>query len=204
MHTYDIDSAERTKTVILFACFGIAAAYAVNLLSDRAGMDAWWIEVPGPLAATGILYWWFERWGWKIGWLHSLSAISTPVLAGEWHGTLWSSFDGPLGQDSGEEREFHITIRQTWTSIVITARSPKSRSASKSAAIRVNDGPSAVIVYTYLNEPSADAVETMSINYGTAVHEFDAQQGTLNGHYYTGRGRMTWGKIALSRRSTRV
>lgn len=200
MHTYDIDSTERRDVIALIVLLGIATAYGIHLLTDQADVDWWWLEIPGPIAAAGLLYWWFERWGWKIKVLHSISVVRTPILEGDWVGTLWSSHDNDNGSDEPSEREFQLSIRQTWTRVHISARTAKSRSSSEVASLRVNDGARPILVYNYLNEPSADAVETMNIHYGTAVHEFDGISGSLSGHYYTGRGRMTWGRMTLARR----
>jgi len=78
-------------------------------------------------------------------------------------------------------------------------RGAHSSSVSKTASILTAEALHPILVYTFLNTPRADAVETMHMHHGTATHYLDEQANTLNGDYYTGRDRHTHGTMELVR-----
>ena len=74
-----------------------------------------------------------------------------------------------------------------------------SLSYSISASLKVADVVNSELSYLYVNEPKAPAPDTMNIHRGTA--NLELKQNALEGDYYTGRGRMTFGSIKLSKAS---
>jgi len=59
------------------------------------------------------------------------------------------------------------------------------------------------ILYTYVNEPKAASKSTMNIHYGTASLQISDDFKTLNGEYYSGRGRQTYGSIIAKRQANK-
>ena len=193
MHTYDVDSDERKVAIValVLPSLGVAAAvHAATLLLDLGWL--WLVDLPTPLGAFGLLYFWLEQWGLRSTWVRRALRIKTPMLAGDWTGTLWSSHDN-------ESRDFSLHIDQTWTRILVRGRGAHSASVSKTASILTAEALHPILVYTFLNTPRADAVETMHMHHGTATHYLDEQANTLNGDYYTGRDRHTHGTMELVR-----
>ena len=81
--------------------------------------------------------------------------------------------------------------------MVVTLETKYSRSRSITASLRTDDVPNPELSYLYINEPKAMAVTTMSMHRGTTVMEL--KDDVLEGDYYTGRGRTTFGAIKLTR-----
>ena len=92
-----------------------------------------------------------------------------------------------------------VTIGQDWTEILIRLQGPHSHSWSKSASMTVSEDETSLI-YEYISEPNADAVETLHIHHGTV--RLTLSDGNLEGEYYTGRGRLNIGTIRLRRKKS--
>ena len=142
-----------------------------------------------------LYYEFFKRVGWKWAWLRRLGVISTPILEGMWGGTVQSDYDG----DNRPAHNVEVIIGQDWTDILIRLRRPKSHSHSVSGSMVVTEDE-CVLIYEYLNEPNADAAETMQIHRGTARLVLTGSD-ELQGDYYTGRGRKNTGGMKLHRRN---
>lgn len=192
MHTYDIDSDERRTAVVVLAVCSAVIAYLLHLVVALFGEPPWWaVDVPSPFGAFGILYYALDRWGWQDSLLRRLLRVRAPVLRGHWRGKVWSSYDE-------KERDFDLIVEQTWTRILARGTTAQSRSSSQTASVIVRGGD-CILVYTYTNEPAVDAVATMGAHRGTATCYFDPNERALDGDYYTGRGRQTYGTMSLRR-----
>lgn len=131
---------------------------------------------------------------WKICWLQQLNIIKTPNISGCWRGKGKSIY----GQTQSEF-EIELDISQTWTNISITAEGKDSESWSTSAHMFISNTQKKSITYTYINDPKAHAVETMSMHEGTITLSLKDKALVLEGTYYTGRGRQTYGSIRLDK-----
>ena len=69
------------------------------------------------------------------------------------------------------------------------------------SGISVENTPTPLLTYEYLNEPKSGALETLSPHRGTIWFDIDATSTRLrlSGDYYTGRGRGTTGRIEVER-----
>jgi hypothetical protein len=143
----------------------------------------------------GLLYGFFKRVAWKWGWLRRLGIISTPILEGTWRGTVESDYDGTVRPPCDVE----VVIGQDWTEIIIRLIRPSSKSHSLSASMVVTEDE-CILIYDYLNEPNADALEAMHMHRGT-VRVVLTGTDRLEGDYYTGRDRNNIGVIKLQRKS---
>ena len=152
----------------------------------------WWFSVPSFAGVFSVVYWAFDRWVWRINLLRKSGIVPIPNLNGRWDGTAWPSYD-----PGGDGYVVSLVIRQRWTRMVITLETETSRSRSITASLRSVDAPNPTLSYLYLNEPKATAHETMSIHHGTTV--VDLKGNILEGTYYTGRGRATYGAVKLTR-----
>jgi hypothetical protein len=117
------------------------------------------------------------------------------MLGGLWSGEVWSSHDNfKIGHP------VEMRIEQRWTKMRITFTGTSSSSHSILAAIFLDAPEGVVLDYEYQNEPLPGALEAMQIHHGTA--RLRATSGdTMEGLYYTGRGRGNHGSIRLSRQA---
>jgi len=196
-HPYAINSEERTQVTFFLAVLAVFVSLGLAGLFRRWDWTPpLWIDVSSVPVVFGVLYAFFSRVAWKWGWLRRIVWIlSTPVLSGRWRGTVQSDFDGAVGQAHNVE----VIIGQDWTHITVRliARSSKSHSVSASMDVTEDD---CVLIYDYLNEPNADAVDSMHMHRGTArLVLVDTDR--LEGDYYTGRDRENIGVIRLRRAS---
>lgn len=194
MHEYTIDSGERRSITITLALLGVPAAYVLAWVLDAAGLSSlWWLDVPAAVGFGGLFYTVFDRWVWCWKPLSRLGIVRTPDLRGRWRGEI-KSLNAPHSAPTTAE----FRVEQTWTRMCISMTGPQSRSKSVVAAITV-DTPEPELVYTYHNIPNADAVATMEQHFGTASHRLTDEGRRLNGEYFTGRGRTTYGIVTLQR-----
>jgi len=201
MHEYSSDAPDRTRAPLALAGIAILFAYGGSLLRERLHFDPpWWLWLEPPSLAG--LYWLlhsgFDRWLWRMrvfGW----RASAVRDLRGTWVGTLTSSH--------AKERHVPVVlwIDQTWTRLRVRTATEQSTSRSLSAAVLTDDAAEPGLSYQYVNDPKAfAAVPGMESHRGTASFVFSSEEDSLEGEYYTGRGRENYGAIRLRRISGRL
>jgi len=195
MHPYFLEHRRRNIVVASSIVLAILAAYALHFVVQYAGIEIWWwIETPSVLGFYGLIMGFFDRvvWRWKM--LDRLG-YGVPDLNGQWKVVVKSSSDGL-------EKLFQAdaVIRQTWSKICIVLTFPASASRSLTAFIICDEALNGFeLVYAYESLPKADAVGTMNIHRGTTWLSLSKDEQILDGEYYTGRGRHTYGRITLTR-----
>ncbi len=194
MHLYATNPDERRIILFVLALLGILAAYVLHTALSTLQFSApWWLEIPSFFGFYGLLYVTFDRHLWKNRLVRRLGNVRTPDLNGTWDGHLTSSFDKGATQHKAT-----IKITQTWTRMGITLDAQHSRSHSVVATIVIDDTDT-VLSYEYLNEPMFQAKKTMHIHRGTAWLVLQPNSNTLQGEYYSGRGRQNFGSLKLKR-----
>ncbi len=194
MHPYATDSSERTYIPFFLAGLAIVAAWGTALFLRRADISIpWWADAPSAFAFYGVFYKLFDLKMWRLPLLRQLRIVRLPVLEGQWRGELTTSFDEHASRHGVEVR-----IQQSWTRIIVSLRGKDSNSYSVAATLLAQSPEGAVLSYQYRNEPLPHAKETMQIHYGTAKLVL-SDTGTLDGEYYSGRGRENFGAIHLQR-----
>jgi hypothetical protein len=155
----------------------------------------WWVDAPSVMGLYGILYGVFDRWGWRLRILRKMRLINVPDLNGRWSGPGRSSFD-----DHGTDYEVTMDIIQTWTRLLVTLRTPESRSESLSATILTENPWTIPLSYEYLNHPRPNAKTTMNSHRGAAKLELQERphDRVLDGDYCSGRGRVNFGALSVS------
>lgn len=198
MHQYSTDSGERLWVPIRIGIAAVVVVYLVQWgLAAAEVSPPWWLAAPGILGTYWGLFGLFDRWLWRMPLVRAVASVRIPDLQGSWSGTV--------EQTSGEgssQRQATVDIKQRWSSISIALKTGESTSMSHVAGFETEQAGEAALVYEYLNEPRADAVETMATHRGFARVKLELsgpQVTRLNGDYYTGRGRETFGVINLSR-----
>jgi len=196
MHPYQIDEDVRTRKILIAVFFSAIITYLLNVVVQYLSLTIpWWIDAPSVMGFYGFFNWLFDNYLWKSRFVQQLDWLQIPNLNGIWDTELKTSHD-----KFTETYRCHTTIRQTASKISISIVSGTSLSHSVHAAILHTGKFSAFeIVYNYINEPKADSLSTMNIHYGTAWHLISNDGKTLEGEYYSGRGRQTFGSIILKR-----
>jgi hypothetical protein len=196
MHPYATDSEERKQIAFYIAALSIFLAWGLSrIVSLNKPGFMWWIDAPSTIGIYGLLYYLFDRhlWRWKI-W-RRLGIVKVPDLNGDWSGHVCSSFD-----DYNKISDATLKISQHWTHISIVLESERSGSKSQIAAILTKDLNIAILSYEYMNEPLPDAEDTMHMHRGTARLVLKDNGNLLEGDYYTGKGRETFGRLIFGRK----
>jgi hypothetical protein len=190
MHGYSTDSPERQRVPVILAGLAVGCAWLL-----AKGLDVWqitwpwWADAPSTMGFYGLLHGAFDRWVWRLGvWL---KVLSVPVLAGDWSGYVTSSFD-----EHAAQHQVTAKIKQTWSRLSVTFQTQHSRSESVVATLRT-DAPDPCLTYEYHNEPLPGAVDGMQAHRGTA-RLYLTNSTTLEGDYYSGRGRENQGRVRLT------
>lgn len=198
-HSYSTDSPERRYIPFFIAGAAIGAAFIVSHLVDAYHIKIpWWASLPiDTMALYGIFYGLFDNFIWKWSLLRRFSIVRVPCLTGTWRGEVRPSETPGISSGLRVPTEITITIRQSWTGILITGRTRLSDSRSLSGSFLTADECS--LSYEYVNEPSAAASTTMHSHRGVARLSLDRTGAILAGEYYSGRDRQNIGMIHLTR-----
>jgi hypothetical protein len=195
MHPYAADSNERKIIPLYIAGASILVAWILNGTLEAIQLAVpWWIDAPSVIGFYGMLYALFDKVLWKKKIFRSIRVVKIPDLNGTWKGYLASSFD-----EHATRHDATIKIFQNWTRMSITLETAYSKSHSLIAGIITETSSEISLNYEYLNEPIADAKDTMHIHRGTARLAFYPEGKVFEGEYYTGRDRRNFGLLKFER-----
>lgn len=197
MHPYATDSAERLKIPIGLAAVAVASAWQLPQLLKYFHVEhaLWWADLP---AVWGfyVLYWnLFDKWIWRWWILRSVGLVEVPDFSGTWTGHGVSSYT-----EHGQQKRYEVqlNIRQRWTRCIVRTQTESSQSESTIGAILVREGARPALSYEYRNQPRANATDGMHAHPGvTRLEMIDDEH--LDGDYYSGRDRQTYGSLHLER-----
>ena len=148
--------------------------------------------------ALGLLLLAFDRWLWRIPFLHSWF-VEVPNLRGVWCAEIRSTWKDPATGQGPDTIEGYMVIRQTYSTI--SMRLITRESSSKLTAGRILKEPDGLYLITgvYNNESKHSFRERSPIHYGSLILTVvgDPPQ-KLCGHYWTDRG--TRGELSLTER----
>lgn len=198
-HTYSTDSVERRYIPFFLAVAAIASAFLLSRILAIYQIELpWWVGLPiDTMALYGLFYLLFDKVIWKWRWIHRLGITRIPDLSGEWHGNACPAQTNGVSAGLAAPTEIAVTIRQTWTELLVVARTESSSSRNLSGNFIVSGECS--LSYEYLNEPNASAPATMHVHRGMARLEVKESETVLEGEYYSGRDRQNIGAIRLVR-----
>lgn len=196
MHFYITDSVERERVPLYIAFISLLLAWALNKVNGFMPFTLpWWIDAPSVIGFYSLLYTIFNSYLWRWQILGKMGIVKIPNLNGTWNGYVTSSFD-----EHAIRYDATIRIIQNWTKISIILETNYSKSTSLIATIVTKDPSGIVLSYEYLNEPKADAKNTMHAHRGTASLTLRPDGNTLEGEYYTGRDRQNFGILRFERK----
>lgn len=195
MHSYATNSNERKIVPLCLACISILAAWGLNRGFELTQLTLpWWIDVPSFVFFYGIIYFLFEKYIWRFRLLHKIRVVKVPDLNGDWKGYISSSFDAHATKYNAT-----LKIHQSWTHISIILKSENSKSHSLAASINIDSSLGTILSYEYLSDPMPNAVNTMHIHRGTVRFSLETDGKVLDGEYYSGRDRQTFGILRFER-----
>lgn len=147
-----------------------------------------WIETPSVVAVVVALYSLFDKhlWAWPI--FRRLRLVDFPDLRGRWSGHLKSSYDN-------QELEAVLEIVRTSSAISVSLYGERSQSVSEIADFTVGSNNQTKLHYVYRNAPGSLSPESMQMHLGTVSLVCFTDARVLEGDYYTGRGRQTYGTM---------
>ncbi len=198
MNNYSADSKDRSNFHWIAIVMAIGGGYLFHIAIDMSSASIpWWLETPSILGIYGVINWAYSSFIWKTS-LWGFKFSSIPNCQGTWKGTISSSY-------SNKKIPCIIVIRQTWRKILVSLYTNTSTSHSTVATITGCRENNPTLIYEYQNMPSNSAPESMSGHFGM-VHLPLSPSGcrNLQGEYYTGKGRQTYGSIILSLIETKV
>jgi len=199
-HTYSTDSTERRYIPFFIAAAAIGATFLTFHFSGKYHFTLpWWASPPiDTMAFYGAFYGFFDRYIWKLPVMHRLRITKIPDLSGTWRGRVYPVETGGASAGLGADTDITVSIRQTWTTMLVVGRTTLSESHSLSGSLITSD--EYTLSYEYTNEPSASAPDTMHAHRGVArLTVNDTGTAILEGEYYPGRDRQNIGTIRLTR-----
>jgi len=193
MHSYASDSNDRRIAPWVIGGIAVVVAFLFSAFVEWQKIKVpWWVETPSIMSAYGIVYWLYNRYGWKWR-LFGFRFSEIPDFSGTWFGELHSN------HANGTKIHSIVHIHQTWTNLCVKFESQTSRSYSVMAAVNVTPGPTEGLTFHYTNTPRHDATDTMQSHAGFNHLRLLPDGKTLEGDYFSGRGRQTFGSMKLVR-----
>ncbi len=169
LHSYDLEG--RGKVTVFLTATSVLLAWLLDIGLDAANFEPqWWLYVPSFAGFYSTQYWLFDNYVWR------------------WR--LWRNL-GLLMHDVS------VSIIQRWSKLLVRLETESSKSHSLSGALTATDVGNPELSYLYINEPKALAPNAMNTHRGTAILELKGN--VLEGDYYTGRGRTTYGSMKVAK-----
>lgn len=178
------------------AAFGVLAAVALLRLAERLGLEEHVPEVVmWPVTAAfvyGGVHWLFNNYAWRWSWLAAL--LGVPDISGRWSclGTTLNPRQGLPPAWRGE-----LVVTQSWEKIQVYLKTDQSASQSKAASLIHEPGIGYRLLYSYQNMPRAG--EALQPHVGYAEILFDENRGSGEGEYFNNKGRVTYGRLSVTR-----
>ncbi len=174
----------------------LTSFYVVVMQHIRAGGMSTAEVITVPLFG-GILYaglhFVFDRWLWR--WQLVRKAMGLPDIEGTWNCV-------GLRHDNGEGEQgwgATVTIKQTWEKISIALSSATgSESFSKGASLLKRSDGKFVLMYSYKNS-GLFADDTLRPHVGYCELVFTENPNSAEGYYFNNNGRVTYGKMTLTK-----
>lgn len=184
--------------LVLIALSSVCVYFFNTYLQSHNIQMPFYVEAPSISFIYGLLFYFFDRYLWKLNFFKKLNIIIAEDLNGEWTGKAKSSFD-----EFNNEIDVKLIIKQTATKITIQGKFNQSKSISLNANFEKSEvDDSVALFYFYRNEPNYDAIKTMSTHEGSVKLIYNKEENSLEGYYYSGRDRNNHGTIKVCRQQS--
>ena len=198
MHTYATNSpvSRNLGAYLMIAATVIAtgASFTVHQINSSLG---WSLGGVSAMAVYGFLYALFNQSIWRWPWARALLLV--PNLNGTWE--CEGSTVCKNGTAAGWPWTGTVTIRQSWTKIVVTLTTSQSTSRSIAASLYEEPGAGYRLIYHYDNKPGV-AESDLCRHTGLCSLLFDEHGNSAAGDYFSDKDRMTVGTMKLRRRGS--
>lgn len=157
---------------------------------------------PTVVGVLSILLGLFDKWLWRIPWLHPWF-VSTPNVRGTWQGEII-----PSGMDLETDQPYrsirgYLVIRQTYSSISIRLITQESSSELLAGSIAESIDKLYTIFGTYRNTPRLKRRDESPIHYGGLFLDVrGVPADSLDGQYWTDRS--TRGELHFHKRDKAI
>ncbi len=195
IHAYSSDHGERVRGIVIIGILSVVAAWLLHLLLNYIPLSIpWWIDMPSVLGFFALIRTSVDKSLWRSKLVRKAFGIVVPDLNGIWKGQSFSSYS-----DHSSPLDAELIIYQTWTGIQVSLETATSISHSRAAAFVIDQPGKMSLIYEYLCEPRPGAANTMHTHRGTAELFIKSNGTLLEGEYYTGRDRQTFGTLSMQR-----
>jgi hypothetical protein len=196
MHPYQTDEKIRQRVFVITAILAIITARILSLVVGYLPFSIpWYIEIPSVFGFFGGYLWLYDQILWKYWPFCYLAWFHIPNLNGKWTVVIKSSYG-----EFGETTNATSTVRQTATKMCVSLEAGQSSSYSIYGILaRTERIKPFQLIYHYINLPNADAMKTMVMHQGTAWLNISEDLQMMEGEYYSGRGRLRFGKVVFTR-----
>lgn len=167
-------------------------AEAAEMLGYKVPTVVIWPITSGLTFAA--LYWIFDNYFWKAKKVSA--ALKVPDLSGKWicEGQSLNPDRSPAHAWQGE-----VVIVQSWDKLRVRLVTPTSGSDSISGSLVHDKAEGYRLMYSYRNDPRADAAPDMHKHMGYANLLITPDLQLAEGEYFNGLGRFTFGTMKLRR-----
>lgn len=126
----------------------------------------------------------YEKWGWRLNPL-----LDIPRFQSKYNGKVCYNYDNKKG-----EKEVEITVQQTFLFVNVSLKSDEIISNTVTSNL-IKENNVYVLYYTYITNPSSNAIEKNPIQRGLARLMIDTKKNcffiprvrTMSGQYWTNR-----------------
>ena len=153
-----------------------------------------WIETPSIIGLYHFYLKIYDKYFWKYNFIKYIGLPKIPNLNGLWIAEIVSSHDETT-------KKAEVLISQAFSKFSMVLKTDESTSYTTVASFSLNNPIHKTITYSYLSKPRSSSSNSMNIHEGTATLEIFEDESKLEGYYYSGRGRLTYGDIKIERKN---
>lgn len=196
MHPYSTNSPANPNLIALLALISCAVSVGIGALTKQIHDNwGWTIGGVSALSCFGVLFFVFDRFLWRLKAARAILLV--PDLNGSWECQGKTILKGGAPQDLPWIGT--ITIRQSWSRMVVVLQTQQSSSRSVGASLYQEPGSGYRLIYHYDNRPGAAETE-LQRHSGQCDLLVANDTASASGEYFTGQGRLTVGTMRLTKK----
>ncbi len=180
--------------IVFIAVFTFCGFAVLTKCSDISNVTNIWPNIGKTATIVFSIVLIFEKWAWKWKLLHGW-LIPTPNIKGEWVGHMKYKYENKVC-----EKDFEVSIIQSFLYISISIKTDESKSDSVTASFDIDkERGIRNLIYTYRNEPKIGLRKRSPIHYGTASLSISDDFNKMEGYYWTDRD--SQGELTLKKKN---
>jgi len=194
MHPYSINNSDKkiAYTISLVLCVVLGWIFSKGIEGiPNLNKYLWIVDVPSAFVLFGLVFKLFDVFFWKYFSKYCMF-FKTPNMNGIYEGEIISSNDN-------NHHTVKITIRQTLTDIRIYLKTDLTSSKREIASILIDEEENPIILYEYINININTIKSALPMHRGLTRLNFNKNEKTLIGDYFTSPERKNYGKINVKK-----